>query len=62
MAVTYVAEGRGREVGRIQAPRPKCLLPVPVVSNPDGFGVQARMVIFLPNDKDLLALGASVKQ
>lgn len=28
------------------------LLPVPVVSDPDGFGVQARMLNFLHNGKE----------
>ena len=58
MAVTYIAEGRGRDVGRIQAHRPKCLLPVPVLSSADGFRVQVRMLNFLPKEKDLLALDA----
>lgn len=36
------------------------LLPVPVVSDPDGFDVQARMLDFLPNGKSLLALDTPV--
>lgn len=36
------------------------LLPVPVVSDPDGFDVQSRMLDFLPNGKSLLAVDTPV--
>jgi len=43
----------------MQAHRPKRLVPVPAVSNPDRFRAQVRTLNFLPDGKDLLAPDAS---
>lgn len=55
VAVTYIVEGRGRELGSKQAHQLNHLLPVLVVSNLNGLRLQMRMVSFLPDEKDLLA-------